>query len=251
MGIGDKLYGAYTTVDRKWLDSSGTDMHNWGHVKSVHSYTKKHGDWGTAKTLAKGAVRAGSTGFTTATNTGISTLAYTAATGGAVALSATGIGAVAVAGAVAVGSSVAAGVSLHKTLTHIRNLEKIQAQTGQKFCDGDGSKHKYILSVVLPYIIDQKKRKSRRKGEEVVPVLGGLCTAAEEGMRSIYKRITGKRGKARHQMAQALTVHLITCECNLAQDIVSQLWSHDEMMAIRAMDSDESGYWIFSKMASM
>ncbi len=51
-------------------------------------------------------------------------------------------------------------------------------------------------------------------------------------------------------MAQALTVHLVSCTCNLAEDIVSELWSPKEMEAIRAMDSDEASYWIFSKMAS-
>lgn len=251
MGIGDSLYKAGNHVDRKWLDSSGVDMHNWGHVKSVHSYSKTHGDLGMLKTVGKAGMQIGSGAYSTATNTGLTTLGYTAATGGAIAISATGIGALAVAGGLAVGNSVLAGVSVHKTLQHIRGLEKIQEQRGVKFCDGDSNQHKHILSVVLPYIINQKKRKMRRKGEETVPLLGSLCTGVETGMRSIYKRIRGKRGTERHHLAQCLTVHLVSCECNLAQDIVSQLWSQDEMMAIRAMDSDEAGYWIFSKMASM
>ncbi|WP_020409132.1 hypothetical protein [Hahella ganghwensis] len=250
MGLGDKVYNAYNHVDREWFDRSSVDMHNWGHVKSVHRCDHAHGDWGMAKAVGKGLVSTGSAAFSTATNTGFTTLAYSAATGGAVALSATGIGAVATAGAVALGSSVAAGVSFCKTLDHIRNLEKIQLQRGVKFCDGDNQQHKYLLSVVLPYIIQQKKRKMRRKGEESVPLLGSALTTAEEGVRSIFKRLSGNRGKQRHHMAQALTVHLVSCTCNLAEDIVSELWSPEEMKAIRAMDSDEAGYWIFSKMAS-
>ncbi len=250
MGLGDKLYNAINHVDRNWFDKSDCDMHNWGHVKSIHSHSHKHGDWGMAKTVAKTGLNVGSSAFQTATNTGFATMGYTALAGGTVALSATGVGAVAVAGAAALGNSALAGVSVYKTISHIKNLEKIQAQTGVKFCEGDHDEHQYILNKVLPYIIMQKKRKLRRKGEEVVPLLGGLCTTAEEGMRSIYKRLTGKRGKERHFMAQALTVHLVSCHCNLAQDIVAELWSHDEMMAIKAMDSDEAGYWIFSKMAS-
>jgi hypothetical protein len=37
----------------------------------------------------------------------------------------------------------------------------------------------------------------------------------------------------------------------MAQDIVTELWSLDEMRAISSMDSDDAGYWIFSKMASI
>ena len=250
MGLGDKLYDAYDHVDRNWLDRSGTDMHNWGHVKSVHRCDHPHGDWGMAKTVGKGLLTAGSSAYTTATKTGISTMAYTAATGGTIALTATGIGAIGVAGALAIGNSVAAGVSMYKTMNHIRNLEEIRLQKGVKFCDGNHQEHNYILSVVLPYIIDKKKRKMRRKGEETVPLLGGLCTTAEEGARSLFKRLRGNRGKERHHMAQSLTVHLVSCTCNLAEDIVSELWSPQEMQAIRAMDSDEAGYWIFTKMAS-
>ncbi|ARU58417.1 MAG: hypothetical protein MI864_17455 [Pseudomonadales bacterium] len=250
MGLGDKLYSAFNHVDRHWCDRSEVDMHNWGHVKSVHRCDRTHSDWGMVKTVGKGVVNVGSSAFSTATNTGMSTLAYTAITGGTVALSATGIGAVATAGAVALGSSITAGISLHKTLQHIKNLEEIQKQQGVRFCEGDSHQHNYILNTVLPYIIAQKKRKMRRKGEETVPILGGMCTTLEEGARSIFKRVSGSRGKQRHHMAQALTVHLVSCECNLAQDIVAELWSNEEMMAIRSMDSDEAGYWIFSKMAS-
>lgn len=250
-GITDSLWNAYNKVDRDWMDRSKVSMHNWGHVKSVHSHHKKHGDLGTVKSLSKAGMAVGSGAFSTATNTGFSTMAYTAATGGTVALSATGVGAVAVAGTYAVGSSVLAGVSAYKTHNHIKNLQDIQRRNTRGFCDGCKGEHSLIKNTILPYIIEKKKRKLRRKGEETVPLLGSLCTTAETGMRSIYKRIAGTRGKERHYYAQVLTVHLITCTCDLAEDIVSELWSHEEMKAIRAMDSDEAGYWIFSKMASM
>ena len=251
MGLGDSIWGAYNKVDRGWLDSSGVDMHNWGHIKSVHSNSHQLGDWGTAKSLAKGGMAVGSGAFQTATNTGFSTMAYTAATGGSVALSATGVGAVAVAGAYAVGSSVLAGVSVYKTQQHIQNLENILAKSGNGFCECNSVDHCSIRSQILPYIISQKKRKMRRKSEQTVPLLGSLCTTAETGIRSIYKRIAGKRGTERHHHALILTRHLITGTCDLAEDIVAELWSQDEMLAIRCMDSDEAGYWIFSKIASM
>lgn len=252
MGIGESLYAGYNKVDRDFLDASNVDMQNWGHVKSVHRHDHAHGDLSTLKSIGKGALSIGSSSFQTATNTGFAGMAYTAATGGTVALSATGIGAVAVAGAHALGKSVAAGVSVYKTQQHIKNLEAIH-QRGCKFgfCEGDGNDHNMLYTHVLPYIINQKKRKMRRKCEQTMPLLGGMATTLETGARSIWKRATGTRGTQRHYYAQVLTVHLVSCTCDLAQDIVSELWSPEEMKAIRSMDSDDAGYWIFSKMASV
>jgi len=252
MGITDKLWDGYNKVDRDFLDSSGVDMHNWGHVKSVHRNDHEHGDWGTVKSLGKGALTVGSGTFQAVTNTGFSTLAYTAATGGAVALSATGIGAVAVAGTYALGSSIAAGVSVYKTHQHIKNLQAIHDRGCKHgFCEGDQNDHNTIYTHVLPYIIDKKKRKMRRKSEETVPLLGSMASTLETGVRSLWKRARGTRGTERHYHAQVLTVHLVSCTCDLAADIISELWSYDEMKAIRSMDSDDAGYWIYSKMASM
>jgi len=252
MGITDTLYAGYNKVDRDFLDRSNVEMQNWGHVKSVHNHDHTHGDWGTVKTLGKGALAVGSGVFSTATKTGFSTLGYTAATGGAVALSATGIGAVAVAGAYALGKSVSAGASVYKTQQHIKNLEIIHKRgCKQGFCEGDANAHNTLHTHVLPYIINQKKRKMRRKCEETMPVLGTMATSLESGARSLWKRARGTRGAQRHYYAQVLTIHLVSCTCDLAQDIVTELWSLDEMRAISSMDSDDAGYWVFSKMASI
>lgn len=252
MGITDKLYAAYNKVDRDWTDRSNVNMHSWGHVKSVHKADQKHSDYGTAKAIAKGVAAVGSSAFQTATKTGYSTLAYSAATTGAVAVSATGVGALAVAGSYAVGSSVLAGVSVYKTNKHINNLKTIRnAGSMKENCTGCKLQHDTLYNEVLPYIIAKKQRKLRRKGEECMPVLGGMATSMETGLRSIYKRLKGNRGKERHWHAQLLTIHLVSCNCSLAESIVSELWSPEEMLNIRAMDSDEAGYYIFSKMASM
>lgn len=56
MGIMDGLYKAYNKVDRDLLDRSNVCMHNWGHVKSIHSADKKHSDLGTAKAIAVRAI---------------------------------------------------------------------------------------------------------------------------------------------------------------------------------------------------
>ncbi len=239
-----------TDIDRG-LDRSGVNMHNWGHVKSIHSADQAHSDWGAVKTLGNVVASTGSTAFQTATKTGFGSMAYTAATGGTVALSATGIGAVAVAGTYAVGSSIAAGVSAYKTNQHINNLKFIHGNgPAHASCDGCRLQHDTIYNAVLPYIINKKQRKLRRKGEQIVPVLGGMATSLETGARSIYKRLRGTRSVERHWHAQVLTIHLISCHCGLADAIVSELWSPEEMERIRAMDSDEAGYYIFQKMAS-
>jgi len=253
MGLTDKIWNGYNKVDRDFLDTSGVDMHNWGHVKSVHNHDHEHSDiTGTLKTIGKGALFVGSSAMQTATNTGFSTMAYTAATGGAVAISSTGIGAIALAGTYAVGSSIAAGVSVYKTHNHIANLQKIHDRGCKRgFCEGDANDHNTIYTHVLPYIIDKKKRKLRRKGEETVPLLGSLATTFETGARSLWKRARGTRGTERHYYAQVLTCHLVSCTCDMVEDIVAELWSLDEMRAIRRMDSDVAGYYIFQKMASM
>lgn len=250
MSIGTKVWNVYNEIDRG-IDRSDVNMHVWGNHKSIHSSDKVHSDNGMLKSLAKGTAMVGSSALTIGTKSpGLSTLAVTAATGGSIALSATGIGAVAVAGAYAAGTSVLAGVSVYKTHNHIKNLEDL-LQNGGGSCDGNRWDHGAIQMTVLPYIINKKKTKLRRKGEETVPVLGGMLTTAETGMKSIFKRLKGTRGVARHHNAEILTKHLVTCNCGLAEGIVSELCGEEEMKNIRAMDSNDAGYWIFNKMASM
>ncbi|PCJ35815.1 MAG: hypothetical protein COA99_13620 [Moraxellaceae bacterium] len=250
MSVGSKIWGVYNDIDRG-LDKSNVNMHVWGNHKSIHSSNQKHSDNGMLKSLAKGTAMVGSSALTIGTKTpGLTALAVTAATGGTIALSATGIGAVAVAGAYAVGNSVLAGVSVYKTHNHISNLEDLLHKGNHK-CDGNRWDHGALLMTVLPYIINKKKTKLRRKSEETVPVLGGMFTTAETGMKSIFKRLSGTRGVARHHNAEILTKHLVTCNCGLAEGIVGELCGTLEMGNIRAMDSNEAGYWIFNKMASM
>ncbi len=250
MDLGTKVWNVYNDIDRS-MDKSNVNMHVWGNHKSIHSSDQVHSDNGMLKSIAKGTAAVGSSALTIGTKTpGLTTLAVTAATGGSIALSATGVGAVAVAGAYAVGNSVLAGVSVYKTHNHIKNLEDMLHGSSCK-CDGNRWDHGAIQMTVLPYIINKKKAKLRRKSEETLPVLGGMFTTAETGMKSIFKRIKGTRGVARHHNAEILTKHLVTCNCELAENIVGELCGTEEMKNIRAMDSNDAGYWIFNKMASL
>ncbi|OUR92141.1 hypothetical protein A9Q81_16950 [Gammaproteobacteria bacterium 42_54_T18] len=123
MDFGTKVWNVYNDIDRS-MDKSNVNMHVWGNHKSIHSSDQTHSDNGMLKSIAKGTAAIGSSALTIGTKTpGLTTLAVTAATGGTIALSATGVGAVAVAGAYAVGNSVLAGVSVYKTHNHIKSLE--------------------------------------------------------------------------------------------------------------------------------
>jgi len=246
-----KAYDGYTEVDRGWLDKSDVNMHSWGNVKSIHTpdyCSKSH----TTRDATKKIVDIGSDIFSTATDNGLATIAHSAATSGTVVLEGVGVAAVPLAGAVALGKSVAAGVSVYKTHQHINSLQDIRdAGSNNIFCEGDRNDHNVIYTHVLPYIIDQKKRKLRRKAEQVVPVLGSAASSIETGLHSIWKRAKGTRGVQRHYYAQVLTVHLVGCKCGLAEDIVSALWGYEKMCAIRGLNSDDAGYYIFKKMAAI
>ncbi|MFT6121757.1 MAG: hypothetical protein ACJASG_000275 [Oleiphilaceae bacterium] len=61
----------------------------------------------------------------------------------------------------------------------------------------------------------------RRKCEETMPVVGTMATSLESGARSIWKRATRKRSTQRHYYAQVLTVHPVSCTCDLAQNIIT------------------------------
>jgi len=239
-----------TKVTREWLDRSHVDMHSWGDVKSVH-----HGDYCSKSHPTRDGTRAladlGSSVISTTTDTGLTTLAHTAASGGSVAISGAGYVAVPLAGAVAIGKSVAAGVSVYKSQQHINKLQYIlERGRSHGFCEGKPDEHNYIFDHVLPYIIEQKKRKLRRKAEQTVPVLGSVVSSIETGIHGAWKRARGTRSKERHFEAQMLTVHLVSCECDCTEEIVSELWGKEKMKSIRGMNSNEAGPYIFSKMAS-
>ena len=248
--IGNFFYGCYTKVDQDLLDRSGQRNLDWGNVPSIHEHNGDFSSWTSYKSAANVAASIGSGSFQTATNTGSITLGTSLVTGSAIALSATGIGAIAVAGALAVGQAGAAGVSAYKTHQHIKNLQEIQVNFADYDCDGCMITHHDILTNVLPYIINKKRTKRRRKAESTVPLLGSGLVMAETGVKSIYKRISGSRGRQRHIYAERLAAHMVSCTCELSQAIVAELWSHDEMLALRAMNSNDCGPWIQMKMAS-
>lgn len=258
-----------TKVDRKYLDNSGLDMHSWGSVASQHARARpgrikrKRG----LKTSAQVARVSGdkaisATQFAT-NNIGTIEIASRAIQGTAITgMSATGIGLVAAAGAFSLAYSGAAAVSAYKTNQHIKGLQSILKKSSSCHCysvsmedGGIGSPtkdayHEFIKDTVLPAIVSKKKRKLRRKAVSSVPVVGGTVIGVESGLRSVGKRLIGSRSRGRHFYAEILAIHLITRHCELAEAIVAELFSEEEMQEIKNMNSDEAGPLIFSKMAS-
>jgi hypothetical protein len=209
--------------------------HDWGVVKSCH--VCRGGDLADRnrgiKRVAKAAMTGASLGGTAAqlaTNTG----AIALATGAAGAASATGIGLVAVGGAVTLAGIGFGASSLFKTDKHIGRLLKIQARAKSYQCTNlssdpfTESMHRYVISIILPWIIHQKKHKRYKKGVDTLG--GGLLTGLWSLGRKAGKWASGTLGKKRSRYAEFLAVHFLTSQCWLADAIVSELYSPGEMI---------------------
>ncbi|WP_160152251.1 hypothetical protein [Microbulbifer sp. ALW1] len=249
--------------DREHLDRSGLLV--WNSVTSLHGQGGKIDRDSGLKSIAKKSAMAAQKGVSiaqTATgNVGLSGMAIKSAVGvGVGAVSSTGVGLLAAAGGMAVMNSGVSGYSAYKTHHHIKGLEAILANWTSYSCESCGpfsdgpcnrEMHGLIGTLVLPEIIRKKKTKRARKATAVLPVIGGMISGLHSGAHSLQKRLTGTRGKQRHYHAELLAVHLITHECQLAEAIVAELFSVDEMEQIKRMNSDRAGPKICSKISSM
>lgn len=232
----------------------------WTTVKSAYPDYGGTVDRGrTGKRVASGAAAGASAGLTGAQiGTGTSALAVGGAVAAGAAVSATGVGLVATAAVLTVGSIVVNARSMIKTISHFENLREIQthyeaneynrctalAATDEMSCD-----HYTIGSRILPYIIDQKTEKAVKKGVGAAG-LGVLTTLYSIG-RAAYKSAAGTKGKQRNFYAHVLARHLITHQCPLADAIVTELLSWEEMMILKGKDSDVAGAAIADKMKSV
>ncbi|MCO1335112.1 hypothetical protein MO867_12300 [Microbulbifer sp. OS29] len=201
---------------------------NFGKVVSRHRTAKM-----VAGTVGSAAYY-GTWGAQTATGATLTGLA----TGTAVATSATGIGLIVAGTALSVGYAGLAARSAYKTHNHLNALKKIYASRKTYDCPCQGSiAHDYVSGQVLPYIIQQKTKKLHRKMVESAP---GISTAeyTRKALKNIYKRTRGTLGKKRTFAAEWLAQHLISHDCELANAIVAELYSEEEMLWIRTQDND-------------
>ncbi|HEY2355901.1 MAG TPA: hypothetical protein VGH86_00515, partial [Phenylobacterium sp.] len=68
--------------------------------------------------------------------------------------------------------------------------------------------------------------------------------------RYAYKKVRGTLGETRNRMAFDLTKHLLTHNCGLAQAIVSELYSFEEMTWLCEQDPPDVVKLIARKMMS-
>lgn len=209
--------------------------------------------WRTTKMVGKGGLSAAGVGVQVAQYaTGTSTIALV--TAGAAA-SATGIGLIVTGVALTLTTSVLSARSAHKSRLHRDHLEAIQKRVNAYACMpldaklSNNTEHKVIADGVLPYIIEQKSKKYHRKVVGAIPGVGLLESVRAVGNKA-YKAWSGDLGEKRGRAAKWLAWHLITHNCGLAQAIVAELYSFEEMLWIKDQDFKEVKNLIADKMKS-
>lgn len=233
-----RMSGMVPTINNHVAFERGLGIEDLEHGMPVNLWRKTHSAlWG-AHTLA-------GTGISTVSNiTGGGTLAMvglgtTVFTVGA----ATGVGLVVGGCALMVGSSAVNAKASWSSRKHKKALEAIlqDAGRGEGYCAGlcghprDNEEHTEILDSVLPYVIRQKRKKMYRRGIGSIPLVS-LGETVRSIVRKAGKKINGTLGQEREAHAHTLAKHLITHDCQLAQAIVSELFSDDEEEWIRYQD---------------
>jgi hypothetical protein len=200
----------------------------------------------TEKTVLTTGVTIGSSGVSAATHLSILTFGAAA--------SATGIGLVIAGAAFSVATMGMSATSAYKTYNHRSNLQAIYERKGCYACRAwpsysvDHKEHAYIADTVLPYIIDQKGKKLAKK---VAGTVGLGALASGYGIaRNLYKRASGTLGVERSALAGWLSLHFMTHNCGLAQSIVAELYSFEEMLWLLEKDTDTATPLFMKKMAS-
>lgn len=237
-----------TSVTSLW---KGEEIEINGHYYQMES-DKTISRWRKTKKSSKAAMNLGSAGIQVAQSaTGTGTIALAT---GAAAASATGIGLIVAGGCLTLTANTLSAVSAVKTRHHVDNLVKILGRPASYPCAGlNGARnereHTEISVRVLPYIIEKKERKFARKVVGAIPVVGMVETARAVG-KNIFKRIAGTIHEDRRQASLWLGIHLITHNCALAQAIVAELYSFEEMLYLQTLDSDDLIPLLMEKMKS-
>jgi hypothetical protein len=209
--------------------------------------------WVAAKKAGKGTMAAGSAGVNVLQHhAGVSV--FLLATGAAAA-SATGIGLVVTGAAITVATCGLSAVSAYKSGQHAAILERIAARKSSFECTGlmfnaNRREHTHIADDVLPYLILQKQEKHARKAIGAVPIAGAALTSGYSLGRYAYKKLRGTLGETRNAMAFDLAKHFLTHNCALAQAIVSELYSFEEMTWLAEQAPDDVVKLLARKMTS-
>lgn len=198
------------------------------------------------KSVLKAGVTIASSGISAAQHLSILTLGAAA--------SATGIGLVVAGAALTAATMGASAASAYKTYNHRSSLQAIYERKGCYACRAwpsysvDHKEHAYIADVILPYIIAQKTEKLAKKVTGSVGL--GVLTSGYGVARNLYKRATGTLGQKRAEAATWLSHHFMTHNCGLAQSIVAELYSFEEMLWLLEKDTDTATPLLMKKMTS-
>jgi hypothetical protein len=173
------------------------------------------------------------------------------------AASATGIGLVVTGAAVTLGSMIASARSAYKTSHHIDALRKIHDRADSLACNmitPDGGRAYFNpvqhgeVKAALEYLLNKKSAKLKKKVAGAVG--GGLLTAIYGVGKAAYKSLQGTKGVNRMRQAEIIAVHFVTHNCALAQAIVAELYSAEEMLFLLDKDSDVVAKFLAEKMKS-
>lgn len=170
------------------------------------------------------------------------------------AASATGIGLVVAGAALTAATMGSSAVSAYKTYNHRSNLQSILERKSCYGCrtwegrDSNYKEHSKIADEILPYIISQKTEKLAKKAIGTTGL--GVLTSGYGVVRNLYKRAVGTLGAERGAAASWLSLHFMTHNCGLAQAIVAELYSFEEMLWLLEKDTDTATPLLMAKMTS-
>lgn len=212
--------------------------------------------WQKAYGTMKGTSAVGSLGSTAVTNMSGGGAAGMLGGGALVTVgAATGVGLVVGGVVLTAGTSIAAGRSARSSHKHKKALEELLAGADDCYCNGimgnelDSETHTKIQDHVLPYIINQKRKKRWHKGLAAIPVVSLVETVRAIG-RKAYKKYKGTLGSAREAHACTLADHLISHDCELTQAIVRELFSDEEEEWLRFQEFAVVAGFIQAKLKS-
>lgn len=233
---------------------------NWHHVESAHEAPDQNGSLKYRKARGYASIATTATAMTTA---GVGHAHYLTVAGvagaGVLAVGTAGIGLGVAGGAMTAVGLVTSGYSAYKTNKHIEALLGIRRKGAEgRTCtclpgaETSGelvNDHKMIWLNVLPYIIEKKRNKLLKKEAGAIGL--SMITAAARVGKAVYKAAKKTRGVNRSFKAHVLARHAITHDCWLAEDIITELFSREDYLVIRTMNSTQAGEVIAGKMKSV
>lgn len=225
-------------------------------VPVASAYGKEPSKW--AKVQASARLSSGvASGAISATEHFLHTKGAIALVTTGTAVSATGIGLVATGAVITATTMAFSARSCYRTHGHLGKLKAIALNLRDQACEKidkanaadfpDHAEHRDVLEA-LDYVISKKTAKRVKKA---AGVMGLSAPISVFGMgKALWKRYKNTKGRNRMRHAASIARHLVTHDCVLAQAIVAELYSLDEMHWLRLQPSDVVADFLAHKMKS-